>query len=423
MQALGFGECQGVWTLHRDTDNDHVHLVVNRVNPTKLPAVSVPWRDYFLLDRCMRELELELGFARAQGPYVTVDTVERPKIVRMSRAERATPGLLRNLDCPRLSPSAQRAEHNLTASSFQKWLTGAPSAALHRVITARGAIWQHAHDALAEFGCVIKPKGSGMVVTTTLSDGRVLAAKASLLGRWASKASLERALGAYTEPAAGSPQRTDPRRTYEQSVERERHAEILPRRPRNEISVGRCARRPLSHRDGRVALALWALSAAAQAALRGIRYRERRKGRQQEEIAGEGIAPQRPFTVSGLRAEVDAARHVIIYRRADGSEVFRDVGPRIVVRDKGDESLEAALRAAAQKYVGRIQLTGSESFRERAAAMATRLGIVVENAEHSIDRVAEATGYRSEDVFRRAFVRQFGVTPRAYQRRAICPLL
>jgi transcriptional regulator GlxA family with amidase domain len=36
---------------------------------------------------------------------------------------------------------------------------------------------------------------------------------------------------------------------------------------------------------------------------------------------------------------------------------------------------------------------------------------------HSIDRIAEATGYRSADVFRRAFVRQFGVTPRDYRRR------
>jgi transcriptional regulator GlxA family with amidase domain len=38
-------------------------------------------------------------------------------------------------------------------------------------------------------------------------------------------------------------------------------------------------------------------------------------------------------------------------------------------------------------------------------------------AHYSIDRVAEATGYRSADVFRRAFVRQFGVTPKDYQRR------
>ena len=99
---------------------------------------------------------------------------------------------------------------------------------------------------------------------------------------------------------------------------------------------------------------------AAQAALRGIRYRERRRQRE-DGIAGEKGSPQRPFTVGGLRAEVDEVRSIIIYRRVDGSEVFRDVGPRIVMRDKSNDSLEAALRVAAQKYGGRVRLTGSES--------------------------------------------------------------
>ncbi len=118
----------------------------------------------------------------------------------------------------------------------------------------------------------------------------------------------------------------------------------------------------------------------AQAALRGIRYRERRYQRQ-DGIVGEKISVQRVFTVGGLRAEVDASMHIVVYRRADGSEVFRDVGPQIVMRDAGVESLEAALRVAAQKYGGRVHLTGSERFRERACRMATRLGIAVENPE------------------------------------------
>lgn len=43
---------------------------------------------------------------------------------------------------------------------------------------------QPVHQALAQFGCVIQPNGDGMVVTTSLSNDRVLAAKASLVGRW-----------------------------------------------------------------------------------------------------------------------------------------------------------------------------------------------------------------------------------------------
>ena len=328
---------------------------------------------------------------------------------------------------------------------------------------------------LAEFGCVIQPKGSGMVVTTALSNGRVLAAKASLLGRWAARASLERTLGPYV-PASGSPRRADRRRSYEQFIENEHLAQSRPHGSRNDAerlasraeraqarqqlaerfageqaqlrerrraerealrrrheaerrtlaATHRTQRRRLRElsrprRDGHLALALWAFTAArecealqrrqaaerrvltdsvpraevwrrwierqaaagdeaARAALRGIRYRERRRQRQ-EGIAGEEVSPQRPFTVGCLRAEVDPVRHIIVYRRADGSEVFRDVGPQIVMRDKGDASLEAALRVGAQKYGGRIRLTGSESFRTRAARMATRLGIGVDDAE------------------------------------------
>ena len=479
MQALGFEECQAVWSIHRDTDNDHVHLVINRVHPTKFTAIGVPRRDYLILDRCMRELELEFGLSRAQGPYVTVDTAEGPKIVRMSRKERQTRGLLQDPEGPRLTARAQRAEWNLKGDSFQRWITGAPAAALRQAVEKLGVTWQPVHDILAGFGCAIQPKGSGMVVTTTLSNGRVLAAKASVMGRWASKASLERALGPYVPVPRDVLKRPDLRReTYEKCLERERLEEREPRivpddperlarraaraaaraalverfareqaqnrtdrsrqhgelRKRHEeerrafIASHRDQRRRvraaarMQRRDGRIALSLWAFRAAAMrealqrrqaaergklteslprsevwrrwlerqaaagdeaanAALRGIRYREQRKRHRVDGIEGEEISRQRPLTVGTLRAEVDAARQVVIYRRADGAEVFRDTGPRIVMRDKGDESLEAALRVAAQKYGGRIQIMGSDAFRERAARMASRQSIAVDNTD------------------------------------------
>ncbi|WP_404813333.1 MULTISPECIES: relaxase/mobilization nuclease domain-containing protein [Acidithiobacillus] len=95
LTALGMEECQAVWAIHHDTDNDHVHIAVNRVHPEKGIVMGPPRRDYHAIDKAMRELELIHGFRRDNGPYVTLDTENGPQIVRMSRKERAEKGLLK----------------------------------------------------------------------------------------------------------------------------------------------------------------------------------------------------------------------------------------------------------------------------------------------------------------------------------------
>ncbi len=493
MRELGFAEHQAAWAIHRDTDNDHVHLVINRVHPEKLIAVQPPFKkDYFILDRCMRELEIEFGYGRANGPYITLDSPGGPKIVRMSRAERRARGLLKE-DGPRISERARRAEINLgSEQSFQSWVAAAPARDLKETLEKPGCTWADAQTALARHGVAIQAKGSGLVVTTTLKDGRVLAAKASQLGRWASKAELEKRLGAFVaaEPGgalplvyaehiesalrgrqgrkgrqaapgpdhaeldAGGPkrdpdqrairrqQRADARDALAQRFKteqeqakrdkirqreelRERHrrerTELLVRHRQSRAQACAAARRngqPLA-----VVQSLWAWQAAnerealqkrqaeerkelsaklprsevwrkwlerqselgdeaAQAALRGIRYREQRaKNQEIDGIEGEEIDPLHKLTVAALHAEVDRKRQRVIYRGRDGKEKFVDTGPRIEMRDRSAESLEAALRVAAQKYGGAIAITGSGAFRERAAREAARLGIRVIDAD------------------------------------------
>jgi transcriptional regulator GlxA family with amidase domain len=45
-------------------------------------------------------------------------------------------------------------------------------------------------------------------------------------------------------------------------------------------------------------------------------------------------------------------------------------------------------------------------------------GVRLQTSRHSIDSIASAVGYASADVFRRAFERRLGLTPREYRRRA-----
>jgi hypothetical protein len=62
LDALGMApdEHQHVFAIHRDTDNVHLHVIVNRVNLETGRAVH-PGLSYLKLDRCMRELELRQG--------------------------------------------------------------------------------------------------------------------------------------------------------------------------------------------------------------------------------------------------------------------------------------------------------------------------------------------------------------------------
>ncbi len=543
MQSLGYAEHQAAWAIHRDTDNDHVHLVVNKVHPVSATVRQPPFRrDYFILDKCMRELEIEFGYGRANGPWITLDTPEGPRIVRMSRRERRERGLLKEAG-PRISDRAARAEHNAGgAESFQSWVAGAPAEALRAAVEREGATWQDAHRALAEYGVHIERKGSGLIVTTTVSKAgdapRVLAAKASALGRWASKAALEKRLGEFTPPGVPLPPaqqpyieavraaridlsseappgtaggaahhvpggtadgeqgraRSDDEKTSsarekhderargkrdqdkrdERRAERQAERDALAQRfaagevervegarKRREalrakhlaerkalterLRAERRAARQAARRQGidpRTADALFAFKAAAareqmakrqrderlalgtelsrgmvwrvwlereaargdeaaQAALRGIRYREQRKRKKGEGDQANGIEGEPldrlaalheklrrgpdDLILAALVAERDRRGKHITYRRAataergPGEALFVDRGPRIDMLSKEDAALEAALRIASEKYGGRVLLTGSDEFQDRAARMATRLGIRVTN--------------------------------------------
>ena len=493
MQSLGYGDHQAAWAIHRDTDNDHVHLVINRVHPETLRAVSPPFKkDYLILDRCMRELELEFGHQRANGPFITLDSDVGPQIVRMSRTERRERGLLKEHGKLRLTRGAAAAEHRLGDASFQAWVAGAPTRDLRQALGFPAPTWADVHEALARHGVTMQAKGSGLVVTTRLPDGRVLAGKASQLGRWASKAELEERLGAFVpigctpelpavyalhiEAARRQVQPTQPSRgrledrenassfsgTHrdpdERALRRQQRAEaraaladrfkteqdVLRRdkprqraemreRHRSERAALQAEQREaralvyiIARRDGQpiaVAQSLWAwMSArerealqkrqaeerkalsvrqprsevwrkwlerqaeqgdeAAQAALRGIRYRERGEARHQRDgIEGDEVEPLRKLVLAGLDAQIDQRRQQVRYRDSRGREMFTDTGRRIELHDKSADSVEAALRIAAQKFGGRVEITGSAAFRERATRQAVRLGIRVVDAD------------------------------------------
>lgn len=480
LKALGMSECQAVWAIHHDTDNDHVHIAVNRVHPEKGIVVGPPRRDYHVIDKAMRELELIHGFRRDNGPYVTLDTDEGPQIVRMSRKERAEKGLLKGGDemGPRTTQAAKAAERSQGAPSFQQWAQGEPANALRKALNHPNATWWDLHEALAPYGIQIQTKGTGMVVTTELKSGRVLACPISKLDRNFTKMRLEQRLGPFTPPPPLSFSR-NPETTYEDFLHRaqqsgneqdgparyddgngqrakrraerqqaredlhvryqsdqqrirdtrrdarkallmrqkeEREAQRLDHKARKSSFI---ARKVATGASRQMAASLWAYEAAkekealqkkqlkerhllprtmvwrdwleqqaappindeaAQAALRGIRYRERRNDNKKKNgIEGEELDVLKPI-LSSLHHEIDHRRQLIHYRDAQGRDLFTDTGPRIDIHDRAESTVEAALRIAAQKY-GAVDITGSAAFREQAARAAARMGIQVRDAD------------------------------------------
>ncbi len=485
MDGLDMGQCEAFWALHRDTDNDHIHLVINRVHPDTLKVAGPPRRDYCVLHLLTREMELAQGWSHAAGYYVTVEPVPgRAQIMRRVDAEKR--GLWGKDEewRPAISQGAARAEHNLGAASFQSWVAGEPAQALQEALALPEASWATAHAALARYGLTIEPKGSGMIVLSTFENdagasGPVVA-KASQLGKWASKAALEKRLGPFVAPSV---QQSPPTvvQTYTQAVRAQRLAEWMPKHTspdpvraarreeraaaranliqrfeseqnelraqrkanaaqlrdvhlqerkalRSELNVQRRALKALPPAQRAVHEALHAKEAAArlealqlaqaeqrkalyagiattrqtrpavwrawveaqaragdpaaQAALRGIHYQEKKRRRVPDNaIEGEDMEPLRPLTVQSLHAEVDRSRQQITYKDSEGGTRFVDTGPRLVMRDDKAETLEAALRIAAQKYGGQVMISGSAEFRQQAARLATRLNIRVADAD------------------------------------------
>ena len=214
LKALGMNECQAVWAIHRDTDDDHVHVAVNRVHPEKGVVMGPPRRDYLIIDKAMRELEIKHGFARDNGPFITLDGKGGPQIVRMSRKERLEKGLLKSGDGqgPAMTQAAKAAERSQGVPSFQEWAQGDPAQAFRDALNNPRAAWLDVHAALANYGMVIQPKGSGMIVSTILERERVLACPVSKLDRSFTKMKLELRMGPFI-PTPSLPR--SPATTYE----------------------------------------------------------------------------------------------------------------------------------------------------------------------------------------------------------------
>jgi Relaxase/Mobilisation nuclease domain/Large polyvalent protein-associated domain 7 len=192
LDALGMvpDEHQHVFAIHRDTDNVHLHVIVNRVNLETGRAVH-PGLSYLKLDRCMRELELRQGWQHDRGPYAVVERDGQPVIER----DRAYLNKRESLPA-----RARDMEAFAGMESVATYVSGEPKRDVLAVLRRSDATWQDVHEALARHGLELRIKGQGLAIYARGRD-KLLPVKASSVHEQLGKGKLEKRLGPWVEPA------------------------------------------------------------------------------------------------------------------------------------------------------------------------------------------------------------------------------
>lgn len=417
LEELGWKEHQAIYGLHKDTDNIHLHLAVNRVHPETLKVVEINRGfDIELAHMAIARIEHAQGWQREQnGRYQVLENGELARDHYDPEAPR------------RPSQTKQDMENR----------TGEKSA--HRIAIEDGAAilreaqsWGELHEALAARGMRYERTGSG--ATVFVGDVGV---KASDVDRNASLSKLQQRLGEYQPAeaprmAARAPEPIRPglrgwedyitaRRAHyaekhaakaeqDQRQAQERKAlQVQQKAQRSALMPGDWTGKGAALNAMRSVVA--AEQAAEKAALKERHQREREQLRQRfrpypdleswqrmqgrpgladqwrhrasepQGIEGEGDAWPSPRDIRAYRAEVVGRQ--VHYTRQDevGSVSFVDRGRRIDIHDwRNRDSTLAALQLSAQKW-GSFTVTGNDEYKAMCATLAAEHGFQIRNPE------------------------------------------
>ncbi|HET9644001.1 MAG TPA: TraI/MobA(P) family conjugative relaxase [Burkholderiaceae bacterium] len=187
--AVGMADHQYLFSVHRDTAHVHLHIAVNRVHPETLRAVY-PDRDFFRLDRAMRELELQYGWRHDKGPYAVFERGGKKVIDWSSRAP----------DTKGKKPTrAADMERHTDAESLFTYVRGQPKTAVLAYLKGDDVTWQGLHEVMRRFGLELREKGQGLAIFDLSGDVEV-PVKASDMHESMSKPRLVKRIGAFELP-------------------------------------------------------------------------------------------------------------------------------------------------------------------------------------------------------------------------------
>ncbi len=417
-KALGYANHQRIAVVHDDTDNLHVHLIINKIHPTR-HTIHTPRRDFKILAELCAKLEHDNALIR---------TNHEP-------GKTATEAKTHDMDA-----------HSGTAS----FLSYTRKKAL--LILAAAQSWDALHRELAEAGISLRLRGNGLVM---VDHTGTVAVKASTVARDFSKAKLEKRLGAFTQydasrttPHAETPLLEKPRSTYQKSpisgtsqlyqqyrqenktVREERKTQLATLWEQQKQSMQRIAtsaklelpKAASYHLKRTLRLRARNTANAAIASVRRSMLQKRQEIRNQHKPlsyiewlkreAGRGNIPAiyalrkrgavtpalinittrdlRNTRLIAAKIAHVTGRGTLFYRA--GQDVFRDNGRHISVKcDVSDAGIQAALRIAMAKFNGQpLTVNGTQEFRERCMAVAAKANLRLTFADPDMEQKRQA---------------------------------
>ena len=205
LKALGYQGHQFLIVAHDDKKHFHIHIMVNKVHPGTLRALT-PYRNWFTLDAAVRFLEAKYGWAHTPGP--TRWDEESKQAVPIPRSERNT------LRTARQQPigAAAKFEHYHDEESMQTYVRQEVAPRVWQLLIRRNVTWDDLHLLLSKVHLRLEKRESGGY--TVLAVNHNIRVKASDVFRHnfagkINREATEAALGPWT-PASTSFQHAAP---------------------------------------------------------------------------------------------------------------------------------------------------------------------------------------------------------------------
>ena len=195
IKELGMNDYQRISVVHGDTDNLHVHIVINKIHP-KTHNINEPYQSYKKLAKASVECEERFGLRRDNHEFVRANVENRIDKIEIHKGEEALCSAIRTLGS-RLSKAQS---------------------------------WKEFHEILSENKYGVKIRANGLV----FFDYQGNHVKASTVDRIFSKKKLEDKLGEFVplENIKNAQDKTDQNEQIEKADEI--HADTINQNEKNE---------------------------------------------------------------------------------------------------------------------------------------------------------------------------------------------